>query len=93
MTTKKTHTQKKMFIATCCVYDSSVHGVNGPDGHFIVDNVWTPDEFARNEPIRRATRHHLNVEIVRLTETGDYSTCVLCTVYLRILQRVFRRWN
>jgi hypothetical protein len=80
-----------MYIATYCPYDPSIHGPNGPEGHYIVDNVWSPREFMRNEPGRRAVRHNLSVDLVRLTEVGDYATCILCTVYLRILQRAVRR--
>jgi hypothetical protein len=45
----------------------------------------------QHKPFRRAARHNLEVDLVRLTQVGDYSTCVLCTVYLRILQRAVRR--
>ncbi len=80
-----------MHLVTYCEYNPTIHGPNGPVGHFIVDNVWTAREFMQNKPCRRAARHHLEVDLVRLTQVGEYSTCVLCTVYLRILQRAFRR--
>ena len=80
-----------MHLATYCAYDPAVHGPDGPEGHFIVDNVWSPGECLRSAPQRRAARHNLEVGLVRLTETGAYATCILCTVYLRILQRAVRR--
>ena len=80
-----------MHLATCSTYDPAVHGPGGPAGHYLVDNVWSSREFMRDAPQRRAARHHLTVDLVRLTEVGNYSTCVLCTVYLRILQRAVRR--
>jgi len=80
-----------MHIATCCAYNATVHGPGGPAGHFIVDNVWSSEEFMHNDASRRAARHNLTVDLVRLTEVGNYATCILCTVYLRILQRAVRR--
>jgi hypothetical protein len=80
-----------MHLATYAPYDPAVHGPDGPEGHFIVDNVWSLRESMRSVPQRRATRHHLEVGLVRLTSTGNYATCILCTFYLRILQRAVRR--
>jgi len=80
-----------MHIATYQAYDPTIHGPNGPEGHYIVDNVWSSKEFMRNETARRAQRHHLSMDLVKLTQVGEYSTCVICTVYIRMLQRAFRR--
>ena len=88
---KGVYVKKAMHLATYCAYDPAIHGPDGPAGHYIVDNVWSPREFLHNAPQRRAERHHLGVDLVRLTEVGNYATCVLCTVYLRILQRAVRR--
>jgi len=80
-----------MHLATYTAYDPSVHGPGGPEGQFIVDNVWSLRESMHGAPQRRASRHRLEVGLVRLTFTGNYATCILCTVYLRILQRAVRR--
>jgi hypothetical protein len=80
-----------MHVVTHCAYDPVAHGPNGPHGHFIVDNVWSPSEFMRNKPFRRAERHNLEVDLARIHQVGDYATCILCTVYLRIIQRAVRR--
>jgi len=80
-----------MHFATFSKYDPAIHGPGGPEGHFIVDNVWSPREVMRGAPQQRAARHRLDVGLVRLTTVNNYATCVLCTMYLRILQRVVRR--
>lgn len=80
-----------MYIVTSCAYDPTTHGSGGPVGHYIVDNVWTPHEFMIGETARRANRHNLRIDIGRLEDVGMYSTCILCTIYIRILQRAFRR--
>ena len=81
-----------MFVlATLSAYDPLTHGPDGPSGCFIVDCVWSSDEFMRDSHKRRAARHRLRFEIVKLTHTGLYSTCVLQTYKLRLLQRAIKR--
>jgi len=78
-------------LATHVLYTPTTHGPGGPSGHFIVDTVWSREEFMGLEHIRRVRKHGLRFDIVKLTRTGPYYTCVPWTTHLRILQRKFRR--
>jgi len=78
-------------LATNHLYNQAVHGPGGPDGYFLVDTVWSMRDFMRNGYKRRAQRHHLQFDIVKLTRTGEYYTCVLVTTHLRRFQRKFRQ--
>ena len=80
------------FLVSSALYSSTTHGEHGPTGHFIVDNIWTCEEFINDEHVSRIRKHSLDFNIAEVIQVGDYTACILKTTFLKRLQRCIKKF-
>ena len=82
-----------MELVTCMPYHQAIHGQTSTgeaiEGKYIVDEIWSREEFYSGRMKRYADRYGLRIELARVID-GHYITCIPNTFWLRILQRRIR---
>lgn len=85
----------KMKLAYTEIWSKNIHGyIEGqtvnPEGHILLHTELTFDDFI--EDTLNNESYYPSIDLVEEYTVGDYSFAVVKTIYIRILQRKFRKW-
>ena len=85
----------KMELAYTEIWSRNFHGyIEGqavnPEGHILLHTELTFDDFI--EDTLNNESYYPSIDLVEEYRIGEYSFAIVKTVYIRILQRKFRKW-